>query len=653
MATQSACAAPGLLAGAFMLSILAFTVNAGEVRAETGTEIETRTDTGQNLRDVSIEDLARISVTSVSKTDEPIGDAPAAIYVITHDDIRRSGAPTLPEMLRLAPNLQVYEQGPGQWVVTGRGMNGNPGAQSFSNKLLVLIDGRSIYTPLYSGVYWDLPDILPADIDRIEVISGPGATLWGANAVNGVVNIITRSAEKTQGLQLDLRAGTARQALGAQIGGRAGETIAWRASLRWLHEDSGLSSSDASTNDPFQRLGGNVRIDWTPSPVDTVTLTGEGSDGRLGQDQLAHEDTRTRNLSLDWQRQTGNGGALQVLAYYDRVERDSVPAGGRFYTSTWDLDAQDTLSVGGRHRVVWGLGARLTHYGITGTDSLFFTPAVGDLNLANIFVQDTFDITGALKLTAGLKLEKDPYAAASILPEVRLAWKPVAGTMIWAALSGAVRSPTPFDRDVQERAGTVSLMGDKSFRTEKLTAYELGLRTQPTRTISISATGFYNDYSRLRSIELLPGPGLNLTWGNNLYGHSYGLDSWFDWRPVRWWTITGGASLLTERFKFAPGASGLLGTAQLGSDPSQQFRLRSSLNLPAQIEFDATLRAVASLPSPYVPAYRELDVRIARPFSRRVNLELTGTNLLHAQHVEYPGAAFIPRRVMAGLAVAL
>ena len=608
----------------------------------------------ENLRDLSIEDLGRVSVTSVSKTEEPLADAPAAIFVITHDDIARSGAATLPEMLRLAPNLQVYQQAPGQWVVTARGMNGNPGAQSYSNKLLVLIDGRSVYTPLYSGVYWDLPDVFPADIDRIEVISGPGATLWGANAVNGVINVITKAADQTRGLQAELRAGSSSQALGLRVGGSAGENLAWRAGLRWLHEDSALASTtDAPAGDPFQRLGGDVRLDWTPSSSDTVTLAGEASAGRLGEADAAHEDTATRNLSLRWQRQAADGDTLQIQTYYDHVERNSKPANGGFYTDTWDVDMRDALSIGERHRVVWGGGGRLTHYLITGTNSFFFIPPGRDLKLANGFVQDTFHLSRTLSLTAGLKLEKDPYVAASVLPEARAAWKVTPNTLIWAAVSRAVRAPTPFDRDVQERAGIVSLTGDTAFRTEKLTAYELGLRTQPTPTLSLSATGFFHDYSSLRSIELLPGPGFNLTWGNNLEGHSYGLDAWFTWKPWRWWTLTGGASLLGERFRFAPGGSGLLGASQLGSDPSHQFNLRSSLNLPANIQLDVALRAVARLPSPYVPAYQEMDARIAWPLGRHLNLELTGTSLLHGQHVEYAGGNLIPRRIMAGLDISL
>ena len=204
------------------------------------------------LRDLSIEDLQNINVSSVSKTDMPLSDAAASIYVISHEDIMRAGAATIPEMLRLAPNLQVYQASPSNWVVTARGLNGNKAAQSFSNKLLVLIDGRTVYTPLFSGVYWDLPDVLPDDVDRIEVISGPGATLWGANAVNGVINIITRHSSETKGLYADLRAGPDRQVLGARISGQAGENLSYEVHGRFLHEDRFfLDAADTSADDAW------------------------------------------------------------------------------------------------------------------------------------------------------------------------------------------------------------------------------------------------------------------------------------------------------------------------------------------------------------------------------------------------------------------
>jgi iron complex outermembrane recepter protein len=608
-----------------------------------------------DLREMSIEDLSTIGVTSVSKTDEPLSEAPAAIYVISHEDIVRSTAASLPEILRLAPNLQVYQQAPGKWVVTARGMNGNTAAQSFPNKLLVLVDGRTVYTPLFSGVYWDLPDVLPSDIDRVEVISGPGATLWGANAVNGVINVITRTSAQTLGLAADLRSGTSRRALGLRYGARPSDSLTWRAGVRLLDEEAWFgSASGASVDDPYRRLGANFRLDWTPSSRDTVSLAAELFGGRLGQPTVPAEKTRGRSLALRWQRTDADHDILQVQAFYDRIERDSRSSGGgRFFTDNWDIDLQHSLHLSARNRLVWGGGVRLTHYRIDGTPNFFFAPPGRDLLLANGFVQDTWSVTDRLDLRAGIKLEKDPYVPASLLPEVRVSWTPMAGSLIWAAVSRAVRSPTPFDRDVEERAGIASLSGNRLFRTEKLTAYELGLRMQPAREISFSATGFVHRYNDLRTVEVVPGPGFSLSWGNNLKGRSYGLDAWFDWRVAHWWTIGGGASLLFSRFTFKPGASAIIGAAQLGTDPKHQFRLSSSMNLPGGIELDLAGRAVAALPGTAVGGYRELDARVAWPMSASATISISGTNLLHDRHLEYPGSDFVPRRVLAGIQLAL
>ena len=254
--------------------------------------------TAQQLRDMSIDDLAQVSVTSVSKTAQPLGDAPASIYVINREDIIRSGAATLPEMLQLAPNLQVYETHPGSWVVTARGMNGNEAAQSFSNKLLVLIDGRTVYTPLFSGVYWDLPDPMANDIERIEVISGPGATLWGANAVNGVINVVTRKASESTGVYAGFRGGANQRTAGMRIGGFAGDTLSYRVHARWLDQDGILGASGIPAGNGRDRLGGGFRIDWTPGTADTVSLQGEAFSGNLILSPAGFEETSGRNLVL-------------------------------------------------------------------------------------------------------------------------------------------------------------------------------------------------------------------------------------------------------------------------------------------------------------------------------------------------------------------
>ena len=608
----------------------------------------------QDLSNLSIEQLAQIEVRSGSKRDQPLSAVPAAMYVIDHDQIVRSGAVTIPEMLRLAPNLQVYQSTPAHWTVTARGLNGNPGAQSFSNKLLVLIDGRTIYTPLFSGVYWDLPSLLPDDIERIEVISGPGATLWGANAVNGVINIITRSAGATSGASgafADVQAGGV-QAVGLRVARALSPTLNYRVYARWLNQDAARLAVGGSAEDDWHRLGGGFRLDWTPSARDSVTLQGDIFAGRDNLPTSAHETFSGRDLVLRWNRQILPDEQLQVQAFYDRITRGESPTAPALRVDTYDLDVQHSFAVGTRHTIVWGGGARIASTHVSLTPFFYFVPGNRNLFLANLYAQDTFALNDRISVTAGLKAERDPYVGLSLLPNVRVAVKPSATTLLWGAVSRAVRSPTPFDEDAQERLGTiVALSGNRDFRTEKLTAYELGVRSQPLSKLSFSLTGFYQDYDDLRTVELIPGPALlNLSWGNGLAGRSYGLEAWASASPLPWWTLSAGATLLREKFHFKPGATApFVGTSQNGADPRHQFTLRSSMNLGPAVMFDLDLRSVGRLQQGGVPAYTELGGRLAWNVSDHLTLSVSGQNLLHAHHVEYPGGDAISRSVLAGL----
>jgi iron complex outermembrane receptor protein len=610
-----------------------------------------RAEEQPDLSNLSIEQLADIKVTSVSKQAEPLSEAPASLYVIDHDQIVRSGALTIPEILRLAPNLQVYQASPSNWIVTARGLNGRPFAQSYSNKLLVLIDGRTVYTPLFSGVYWDMPDLLPDDIDRIEVISGPGATLWGANAVNGVINIITRSGSASSpGFYADAQGGTNEQVVGARLAGRAGSKLSYRAYLRGLRQDAFERQSGGTAEDSWHRLGGGFRVDWTPSVQDLLTLQGDIFAGRDDQPLDASEKISGRNLVLRGNRGFGADQQLQVQAFYDRIKRGEGSSSGSFTVDTYDMDLQHSFSLGSRNRVVWGGGARVAHYRIAGTPNFFFDPESRNLFLANLFVQDTFDLSNAVSLTAGLKVERDPYVGTSLLPDVRLAIKPADSTLLWASVSRAVRSATPFDEDVHEAAPGVTLSGNRDFRTEKLTAYELGARVQPVSAFSLSATGFYHHYDDLRSVELAPPPGFNLYWGNQLGGHTYGVEAWASASPLSWWILSAGATWLHEDFDFKPSASlAAIGTSQNGADPSHWFTLQSSMDLGRSLTFDLNLRAVGSLKDANVPAYAELGGRLAWNVSDGLQLTLSGANLLHAHHVEYPDSDAVERKVLAGL----
>jgi len=633
---------------------LSFAATAGAAHAQTSvlTRAAYEQPSLSELGQLSIEELAELPVTSVAKRAEPLGQAPAAIYVITRDEIERSGALTLPEMLRLAPNLQVFQTSASNYVVTARGFSGNAAAQSFTNQLLVLIDGRSVYTPLYSGVYWDMQDVLPADVDRIEVISGPGATLWGANAVNGVINIITRKASDTQGLQLDVGSGSQATAWDARYGGKLGDRLAYRLYFRSYAGRDTVTPAGQGADDHWQRRQGGFRLDWTPAAADAVTLQGDAYQGAEAVPSSVDERILGRNLTGRWTHDFGGLGSLQLQAYYDHTERGAVASSGDFRLDTWDIDAQHSFTVG-RNEVVWGGGGRFSRYRINGTGSLLFSPDSRGLNLGNLFVQDTVAVTDKLRVTLGLKAEDDPYSGLTVLPNLRASYTLDGGTLLWAAASRAVRSPTPFDRDVVEKlGGLVYLTGNGEFDSVSLTAYEAGVRSELGSRASLSASVYYNVYDDIRSIELTPVTALPLYWGNRIQGSTFGLEAWADYRATEWWRLAAGVNLMGERLRFKPGASRLLGLSQVGDDPGQAIELKSSMTLPHRVTVDAFLRWYGALPDPHVPAYAEADARIAWAVTDRLRLAVSGENLFNPQHQEFPatgGADAVPRSVFVSL----
>lgn len=605
----------------------------------------------EDLRDLSLDELANVNISSVGKTSQALADAPAAVFVITHDDIVRSGATTLPEILRLAPNLYVAQSSASGYTVTARGLSGNAGTVNFTNKLLVLIDGRSVYSPLYSGVFWDMQDVLPDDIDRIEVISGPGATLWGANAFNGVINITTRRSGETEGLLAAADGGARERSGELRYGARLGETLTMRAYVRGLHQDETQLSGGMPAGDAWWRIQGGFRLDWTPTGRDGLTLQGDLMNGR--EDALRGGDTLTRNRNLlaRWTRTQADGGALELQTYFDRSGRDILQNGGTFWIDTYDLYLQHNSPPGMKDDFVWGGGIRASRVDTEGNEAIYFEPPNRTLLLANVFAQYGWTFAPGAKLTFGLKAEKDPYAGVSLLPSARLAWKPTDGLLLWSAVSRAVRSPTPFDRDVVEAVDNKpALVGDAAFQTEKLTAFEAGTRIQaaPNATFSISA--YYNLYDDLKALETTRVTVLPFYWTNAIKGHSYGLDAWGDLALAHWWKLRAGISLLHERFRFKPGASGFLGTSQVGDDPPRQATLSSSFNIGRGISLDANFRYVGRLPDPAVPAYCELGGRIGWRLNDRLQLSVSGMNLLHKWHQELPPttASEVPRSILAG-----
>lgn len=601
-----------------------------------------------DLGQMSLEQLSSLEVTSVSKSGEPLGQAPAAIYVITHDDIIRAGVTTIAQALRLAPNLQVTQLSNSNFMAGARGFAGNEGAQNFANKLLVLIDGRSVYSPLYSGVYLEVQDLVMDDIDRIEVISGPGATLWGANAMNGVINIITRPAYLTDRPQLTTQAGDRWQGLNGRWAGKVGDGLSYRVYGKVFQQQAQALADGSSAFDAWSKLQGGFRADWS-GEADTVTWQGDLYHGDESQPaQTANDEVEGGNLLARWQHRSGRG-LWQLLGYYDYSERDGPPGAGAQALRSYDLELQESLDLAG-NRVVWGAGSRLHRYHITNATSLLFEPDSRTLALGNLFAQDTIGLGWNLELTAGLKVEQDPYAGWTPLPDLRLAWNAPGGALLWASAARAIRSPTPFDEDVQEKlGGAVFLTGNRDFRPEKVDAYELGYRGQPWPRLSLSAAAFFDRYDDLRSIEPgnVPG-GIPLMWGNQIRGHAYGLDAWAQWQALPWWRLSPGVRLLRKELEFMPGSSQILGVQQSGDDPRSQALLRSAMDFGGRLSFDATLRYTGTLPDPHLPAWVEMDAALLGHVSRHLDLSLSGFNLLHQRHLEYPAPSgeYIRRSVL-------
>jgi iron complex outermembrane recepter protein len=585
-----------------------------------------------SLKTLSIEDLMNLQITSVSKRGEPVSDAAAAIYVITREEILNSGARSLPDILRLAPNLQVAQITSSSFAITARGFNG-PAA----SKLLVLIDGRTVYTPYHSGVSWDVQDVLPEDIERIEVISGPGATLWGANAVNGVINIITRKAGDTQGGSLRVGGGNLEQRGSVQYGGQAGSAVDYRAYADSFHYGDDLTATGANARDAWQKSQGGFRVDWMPAG-DLVTLQGDLYTGSEDELQSADEAVSGHNLLTRWNHAFSEASSLQVQAYYDYT-RTSIPDVGFDELNTYDLDVQHAFTWGNRQSIVWGGGVRTEKDNfptvLSSTQLLTFSPQERTLDYSNAFLQDTISLSRTLKLIVGTKYEHDAYTRGEPLPNARFSWKVSDSNLLWAAVSQAVRAPSRLDRDLSEVSGPVVYIRGGDFQDEKLTAYELGYRSQPTAKSSLSISTFYNVYSDLRSAQYSPGPALPAMFANGMSGNTYGLEAWGNYQMSEWWRMSAGGNWLHENLHFDPGSDNIGGIALAGDDPSYQVALRSTMTFARDGLLYLDLRHIGALPSPASPSYTELNAHLSWAVSRAVTLALTGSNLLHPHHLEF------------------
>jgi len=603
-----------------------------------------------SLSRLSIEELSNIQITSVSKQPERLADAPAAIFVITSDDIRRSGATTLPDALRLAPNLQVAEVQNGQYEISARGFN-----TAFDNKLLVLIDGRTVYTPLYSGVNWDSQFVMLEDVDRIEVISGPGGTIWGANAVNGVINIITRSSENTQGGLISTGDGSRSKGGSFRYGGKIGDAGNFRIYGMGLDSDNTTEQNGHSALDDWQTGQIGFRTDWRQN-IGNFTVQGDAYRGKSDLDPVDSPRVSGGNLLVRWTRQFEDGSNFNLQANYQYTDNDD-PFTFRDQEYIFDIESQYTFKLKETDKILLGGGYRFarddTHAYIAKGNELpeAFLPTDAGLSWRNLFIQDEKTLTDKLTLTLGLKAETNVYTGVEYLPSVRFAYKPTEAALWWGEISRAVRAPARLDTDfylylhLPGRPLIPIIKGGPDFKSEVAKVIELGYRAQPTNSLSYSITGFFNFYNDLRSGEPPPAVIQNM-----MEGSTYGFETWASYQATPDWRLSAGWNELRENIRIEAGSRDPTGPSALGDDPKYQISVRSALNLFENQEWDCALRRIGALPNPVVPAYNAIDMRYAWKPRRDLELSLTAQNLFGKNHVEFgtfPGRSEIPILVSA------
>ena len=602
-------------------------------------------DTGlpADLADLSIEELANIQITSVSRKAEPLAGAAASVYVITADDIRRSGAASLPEVLRLAPNLQVATTNSGIYSISARGMNGSEGSQP--NKLQVLIDGRSVYSPLFSGVFWESLDLMLEDVERIEVISGAGGVLWGANAVNGVINISTRAARDSSGSLAVLQAGQ----LGYDAGFRQGGAMDggyWRVYGKYQDAAHTELASGARVADEHHSTQIGMRADWQRGDhqfsVNANAYRGSAEQAKPGllstgvPVTLGDVVTKGFNLTGNWAHQLAGGGQLSVQAVFDSTSR-SVPPMFSESLAVADLQFQHTLAPVGAHALVWGASYRYTWDDISNSQYVAFLPAKNNQVWAAVFAQDEVTLRDNLRLVAGARIERNPYSGSELLPTLRLVWKAAPAHTVWAAASRTVRAPSRVDADIFIPATPPFLLaGGPEVRSEVADVVELGYRGQPLPQLSYSMALFHNKYDHLRTQEVVG--GTHYLFGNLMEGRANGIEIWGNYQATPAWRLSAGLTALDETLWLKPGSNNVTAPDMTGKNPSHTAQLRSAFSLSDDKDIDIALRKVGGLTKPDVPAYVALDARFGWRLRKGVELSLIGRNL-NGGHGEFRSVA--------------
>jgi iron complex outermembrane recepter protein len=632
--------------------------------------------TPQALADASLEDLMNVEVTSVSRKEQKLSQTAAAVYVINQDDIRRSGARNIPDLLRMAPGVDVAQIDANTWAISIRGFN-----DRLASGVLVLIDGRSVYTPTTSGVFWDELDVLLPDIERIEITRGPGGTVWGANAVNGVINIITKNTRDTQGTVVSGGGGSQGTAQGlVQYGGKTGEVGTWRVFSDYSNQGN-LTASDgvSAAADGWHMWHGGFRSDWKLSPDDSLTVQGDFLQTSEGQtisvvfaDQLPLQRTFNDAVEFDsgdllarWSHKLANGSDTALQVYFDRYNRDDL--GVHEALNTLDLDFQHHLVSGKRHDIVWGAGYRLMSDDHTDGYGKAYIPLALTNSLISTFIQDEIALSHSLWLTLGSKFEHVPYSGFEYEPSAKLLWQPTLRQAIWVSASRAIVQPDRENVGLQVDQytfptpgggfGVAEIIANPNIKAEQLYDFEAGYRIQMNRQFSLDLDTFSSYYRNLITAApgepfLNPGPGtsyliLPYVFENIARAHTYGAEASGTWTATRRWRITSSLSAIHLTTSNNDGGTNV--AEDEDNTPQLQAQIRSSFDLTKYLDWDVSAWHVGRLRDGgdgAVPAYNRLDTRFAWRIGEFTELSVVGQNLLTPLHAEFHNAYELGRTLV-------
>ena len=642
-------------------NFLAFVVSlAGPMQKSWASVTPTDND---DLKQLSLEQLANVEVTTASKEPVTIARTPAAVYVLTSDDIRRSGATSIPDALRLVPGVEVARIDSNKWSLGVRGFTGR-----LSRSVLVLIDGRSVYTPLFAGVYWEVQDTLLEDVDRIEVIRGPGGTIWGANAVNGVINIVTKNSKDTHGMLVSVGGGNVDQGfVNFRLGsGNKNKDVNYRIYGKGFTRSSEFHPDGREFDD--WRIGqGGFRTDWNLRQRDTLTIQGDLYEGVAGQrvgvtsyspPSMTNVEQNAKlaggNLLGRWRRDLATGSDIQVQAYYDRTNREDVNLAEA--RNTFDVDLLHHFPLPGRQDFIWGLGTRFSAGNATQVvPTVVITPNEFTDKLYSAFIQDEIPIVqNRLSLTIGSKFLHNNYSGFDIQPSARLLWTPRQQHSLWAAVTRAVRTPSRVEEDLQLTGLFTSsppvffrLATDRSFLSERLVSYETGYRGLVRPYLYLDISTFYNHYDRLLSIEpgtpfseTTPSPAhlvIPFFLRNGLLGATSGVEIAGDWTPIRSWRLKSSYSYLNVDLERSAGSLDPSVSSTQNSSPRHQVVIQSFVLLPKNLDMDLTYRYASALPAQSVRSYSTADLRFGWHIGEGVEISIAGQNLLQPHHTEYGG----------------